>query len=254
VSGATCPAHASEPILGSCERCGDFVCRLDSERWEGRLHCRACARRFSAEWLEAFRRELWGKRDGFAYLYGVLGTGANLLTATFSGRHGFAGANAFGPVLVLSLAAAVIDVAYFFRARWARIAVMLLPLATAALPGGRGNPLPFALVSVAIGLAAYFDTRNRLFFRIDVDEPKLRALHDLLRNNPLARRGLVLAVGGLFFPPFAVAALPASIVGLLRVDPAARPPVGRRGQAIAGIAISSIALLGWTILLVASRW
>jgi hypothetical protein len=61
-----------------------------------------------------------------------------------------------------------------------------------------------------------------------------------------------MAIIGVFMPPFALIALIASIIGLRNVDPHATPPIGRQGQAIAGIVLSSLSVLAWGGALVAA--
>jgi ABC-type multidrug transport system permease subunit len=38
----TCATHEMNPAAGTCERCGDFMCRLCTTRIEGRLYCPRC--------------------------------------------------------------------------------------------------------------------------------------------------------------------------------------------------------------------
>jgi hypothetical protein len=39
---ARCAAHANNPAVGNCERCGDFMCSLCSTPIEGRNYCLRC--------------------------------------------------------------------------------------------------------------------------------------------------------------------------------------------------------------------
>jgi hypothetical protein len=247
-SGPACRAHAAESIRGTCVRCGDFVCRLDSVERDGRLLCLACAAR-AVEHLERMRLEYWGKRDGFAILFGGVGTVANLLMAAAVGVPA-ALAGRPGPLAFAALGAAV-DGAYYFGVPAARWGVIVLPVVAAL-----GEPriaTPFFLLAFALPVAAFFDTRNRLFFRIEVPERRLAKLYDTLKNNSEARNGFGLALVGLVFPVALVIALPLAIVGLSRVDPYAEPPVGRRKQAIAGIAIAALGIAAWAAV-IATAW
>lgn len=246
---AFCPAHEGESVVGTCDRCGNFVCRLDSTAQEGRRYCLPCTRKYDVDWLDAFRRELWGRRDGWAYFYGIFGTLGYAGTAAFTATASFVRPPPYAELFALCLAGMAVNVAYFFRARWARIAVVALPLAWPVLLGS--SPLS-PVIPMLIGLAAYQDARSRLFFKIDVPEEKIRKIYDIYRNNQLARLGFTLALIGILVPGFALAALPCSIVGLRRVDPNARPPVGRKGHAIAGIALSILGILGWALLFLRS--
>lgn len=40
--GSRCAAHAGNPAVSLCERCGDFLCRLCRTTVEGRVYCPAC--------------------------------------------------------------------------------------------------------------------------------------------------------------------------------------------------------------------
>jgi hypothetical protein len=95
----------------------------------------------------------------------------------------------------------------------------------------------------ALVLAAILqDTRNRLFFKVDVPREKLKKAWDLYCNNTIARVGFLLGIFSMLLCPLAVFGLPCSIVGLRRVNPQAHPPIGRKGQAIAGIVFNSVGL------------
>jgi hypothetical protein len=70
-----CTAHPAQPIVGSCHRCGNFVCALDSRSVKDELHCLDCAGRV-ADHLRALRDELWGLN---AAIVGLLIPGVSLI-------------------------------------------------------------------------------------------------------------------------------------------------------------------------------
>ena len=107
-----------------------------------------------------------------------------------------------------------------------------------------------SLVPLLVALAIYNDTRNRLFFKVEVPREKLRKAWDLYSNNSIARAGFLVGLFSLLVCPLAIAGLPCSILGLKRVDPQAHPPIGRRRQAIAGIVLSSLGLVELVVIAV----
>jgi hypothetical protein len=253
-----CTAHPQEPISGTCDRCGNFVCRLDSERDpSGRTICADCRTvHGTADWLEKFRLELWGKRDAYAWLFGALGLIYTAVAIGISLSALSSGASGAFVVVGMFFVLGAVQAAYFFRQRWARIAIIVIPVLVcfanigimAAVPGARPNGMP--LFGVILPLAAYFDTRNKLFFKIEVPETKLLKLWDTLRNNQLARTGFACGLLGLLIPGLGVIGLICSIVGLRRVNPDAVPPIGKKGYAIAGIILSGMGILLWAALFV----
>jgi len=119
--GMECPAHPGESITGTCERCGNFVCKADARALDGKTFCAECAARSDVDYLESFRQELWGKRDGFAFLYGVLGTILNALMVVFVGTILVRGA-IYPPAGMLLLAIVAtglgVDVGYLLGKPW----------------------------------------------------------------------------------------------------------------------------------------
>ena len=155
-------------------------------------------------------------------------------------------------LLGLTVVWLVLDVSYFFGASWARTGIVVMPLVFGAVSGlanrGAGIGLSVVLptlVSVAIAAAAYRSPRNKLFFKLDVTRDELQRTWDLYRNNQAVRTGLILSFLGLL-PFVSFLSLFLSILGLARVNPDARPPIGRQGQAIAGIVLSLLGIL-WTV-------
>jgi hypothetical protein len=243
---ARCQFHPDAPVLGTCARCGTFFCAQDRASVEGRDYCAACAKRPDVDYLEAFRLKYWGKRDLWAWFVGVGG----FLNLTL-GLLGFVFGEGDASVRVLQATLVVmgsVGIAFWAGFPKARLAVLLLPVVLIAAESFV-VPVPFALVHgilpLLFAIGIFRDTRNRLFFKVEVPREALQKAWHLYANNTVARSGILLSSAGLFIPVFAPFGLVCSLIGLKRVDPHAHPPVGRKGQAIAGIVLGAVALLGW---------
>jgi hypothetical protein len=255
-----CSLHPGRASAATCERCGAFICEEDRRTLNGRTYCPACAVRPEVDYLEAFRLKHWGKRDGWAWLIGV---GALLN-----------GVGSIGQVVqeswleaASSLMFAAVGGCYFFGQVWARVALFALPVLSAVVvvaampeemeangPVVVGVVMGRSLIPLAVLAAMFLDTRNKLFFKLPVSQEKLQRAWDLYANNRMARAGFLLSFLGLVVPGVAVVALVLSIVGLQRVDPLGHPPIGRKGQAIAGIVLGVVGLVtGGAILLAMLR-
>jgi len=219
---------------------------------EGKLYCEPCSLRADVNWLEAYRLSLWGKRDGWAWLIGL---GSVLNVALF-----VVGLVSTNPVLIVQGAfAAAVSVCFWLGQPWARYGLVassvlsvLVILGQGGDPEQVGQALGRVLIPFLITLYIVFgDTRNKLFFKIAVPEAKLRKLWETFANNVVARYGFLLGLLGLLLPPLGLIGLILSIIGLRRVDPNARPPIGRKGYAIAGIALGGLGTT-WGLVLVGS--
>jgi len=146
-------------------------------------------------------------------------------------------------------------VCFWLGLPFARLALCFVPIVSMVVSGftvgaeavGRG------IWPVLITLAIYQNTRNKLFFKEDVPREALEKAWHLYANNTVARAGFILGLIGLAAFPLAPMALLCSIIGLRRVDPTASPPIGRKGQAIAGIALGAVSTVGWTAFWVVTR-
>jgi hypothetical protein len=240
MTDATCPRHAEERAQGSCARCGSFVCRLDFKLIDGQTYCEACAARPDVDYLEAYRLKYWGKRDGWAWLFGLAAPfqiilGASSLVEEWQ-----------PPILgLMTIAFGIVGGLFFFGLRIARLLLMftfvcqcIVVVVVTGAQGLAGLVIPF-LVTVSI----VTNTRTLLFFEVPVDRKRLQRAWDIYANNTVARYALLLGVLSLLVPPLGVLAVLCGILGLSRVDKNARPPIGRRGSAIAGIVCGSIGTL-----------
>ncbi|GEL69437.1 hypothetical protein [Myxococcus virescens] len=255
-----CALHPDALAGATCQRCGSFVCTECTTWVMGRMYCPACAVRPEVNYLEAFRLKLWGRRDASAWL--VVGVTELLLFLALGALM----AGTFGLALAF-LASAGVGLAFFLGMRWARLGLLAVPLLAMLLTAlSTGAPALMFFVPLMVAVNIFRDTRSRLFFRLEVPERELRRLWDLRVNNPLARHALSLGVGSLLLlvltpllsllgegfvlsflfmamtMAMAMLALVLGAVALRRVDPEARPPIGRRWEALGamGLALASL--------------
>ena len=217
------------------------------------VFCADCAVRPEVDFLDAYKREHWGKRDSWAWLLGLTGLASAaistfMLTTVDLAAPLFTGALAW---VVFTALYAVVGVAFWFRVRLARPGlVVLVALLGVVLVASLG---PAALVSMVIPLgvagSALTTTRTKLFFRIDVTAAALEKEWRRLYDNPIARQALSYGVASLFFPLFGPIALVTGFIGLSRVNPAATPSIGGRGAALAGVVLGFVVTLGWILVL-----
>jgi hypothetical protein len=244
--GARCFLHPEEPALGTCTRCGTFFCAQDRRTVGDKDYCASCAARPEVDYLEAFRLKYWGKRDGWAWLV-ALGALINLifgLQLLASGAENLLFA-------IIALSSAAVGVCFWAGLPFARLALCFVPIVSmlvGAVTQG-AQAVVSGVLPIIITLVIYNDTRNKLFFREEVPPEALQKAWHLYSNNRIARAGFMLSIFGILLPILAPVALVCSIIGLRRVDPAAHPPIGRKGQAIAGIVLGSIGIVwGLTLL------
>ncbi|WNG53344.1 hypothetical protein F0U59_00035 [Archangium gephyra] len=242
-SGATlprCAMHPDVPAEGICTRCGGFFCPGCATWVLGAVYCAACAALPEVNYLETYRLKLWGRRDTWAWFLGLgglvmLAPGLTLL------MNGDALPGAF------LLACSAVGVGCFFGQRWARAGLLALPVGLGALGLVSREPLLLvpALFLLGMGASVHQDPRHKLFHRVPIREGVLLRLWNRHENNPLALAGLQLGVYGVFFPLFAPLALGLGLTALRRVNPEARPPIGRRGQALAATGLGAGSLVLW---------
>lgn len=269
-----CSLHPEEPVTGSCDRCGNFVCRLDARSLSGRTFCSPCSGRADVDHLEALKRDHWGRRDVFAWLNGC-GAVVNglalifwLVATTYAvvvvGIRSSGYVVSMGSMILYTSALVTVDGAYFLRRKWSRIPAACMPMLQVPFVVNTWIARPptdedtqarhlALLVSgvvlpLGIGVASLASTRNSMFFEIEVSRAALQRLWDKTRNNPSARLGFIVSFLGLASPGISVVALGLSLHGLWCVDPNARPPIERRWQAVVGIALSLVGLVLWGVI------
>jgi len=240
---AACPTHPNEPVTGTCARCGAFFCALDSRIVDGKVYCHGCAARPDVDWLEGFKQKYWGRRDGWAWLFGI-SVPFQVLAAI-----GLALEAESRPLAPFTLLSAIAGALWWLKVRAARWLVLLPLLGSGAYLSITVHPAMIAamFLPVLITLVVVTATRTKLFFEIEVGREEVRKLWDLYANNQVARHALAMGIAGLLIWPFAPLALLCGVVGFLRVDPEARPPIGRKGSAIAGVVLGCAGMIIATV-------
>jgi hypothetical protein len=240
---ARCPNHPDKNVLGACARCGTFFCALDYEELNGKDYCDTCAAHPDTDYLEAFRLKNWGKRDAWAWLIGF-GALVNITLGAVTLVNSQEAAATVGAVIILI--AGAVGVCFWMGLPFARLALcILMGLFTVISFSTAGPEAARAVIPFAVTIAMYRDTRNKLFFKQEVSREALQKAWHLYENNVVARMGFALGIVGLLLWPLAPFGLVCSIIGLRRVNPDSNPPVGRKGQAIAGIVLSALSMVGW---------
>lgn len=246
------PKAPPKPTVdGACSRCGAFATAdVPLVVLLGKPYCATCAARPDVNYLQALRDERWGKRDGWAWWHGFLAFVASLSAVMIL---------TWEPInaLLPALCAALYWVAFLGHpsGRLTAVAASLLLMLPALRSGG---PVTGTLLLVLGSILALWSTTSKLFYRVEPTQEELEGLWRELRDNRPAvwGRGLgMVAVAALGMIPalpkaalvplgFGVVAIAASVRGLQRVDPSAHPPVGRRGSAILGLVLGSLAVVG----------
>ncbi|WP_224369319.1 DUF4190 domain-containing protein [Hyalangium versicolor] len=239
---ARCATHPEEAASGTCSRCGTFFCDGCVKRVFDKEWCSACAARPEVNYLERLRLKLWGRRDSAAWMFGAF----SLVLAAFTIRALLL-RRLFWPLTLLMGACAVVSMAFFLGKRWARESLIVTTLSCggAFLMRGLQGPAFVFLISGFSATLFYFNTRNRLFFQQPVSTLRLQRLWHAIENNPLARSAMNLGLASVLFPLFAPFAVIFGVVGLMRVNPQATPPIGRKGQAIAGLVLGLLMTALW---------
>jgi len=232
---ATCPNHPDAPAVGNCSRCGTFLCAAEWTIVDGAGYCPACAARDDVDYLEAFRKKYWGKRDSWGWTLGV-GAPLQILFGLVALLSGPAEGWAAGILLLLS---GVNGAFFFLGVPITRVGLVLLTVAWTAVYAFTIGPAAIAsgIISALVVTSILTTTRTKLFFKLDVPRPTLSKCWDQLANNTVARTALALSIGGLVIPGFGPLAVVLGIIGLARVDAQAKPPIGKRPHAIAAIVL-----------------
>jgi hypothetical protein len=248
--GARCAQHPERSAAACCERCGAFHCREEQRELEGKFFCGPCAARPEFDPLAEVRQRYWGRLSGGAVFVGLVGLTEGLL--------------ALGTVLELPLLGAAMLISaglkfQFFtgRPRWVRLVVPLTPFLMAAGfmvhellrtrdPDALARHLGASLLSALFAFfflgAVAISPITRLFFKIEVPRPALNKIWKRHQRSPIARQALGMAIIGLFLPVLVPISAGLAVYGLVRKNPEAFPPVGRRGFAVAALVLNALSL------------
>jgi hypothetical protein len=253
-SAAHCPTHPDERVLGACARCGAFFCARDRVSVEGSDYCAACAARPDVDAMGAFRLRSWGKRDAWAWFFGLQAP-VMLLDGPWML---LLGSREQMPFALAVLTRGAVYACYWWGLRFSRLALCLLPVVTSGLAFVSGGRLvtgrDVALLILAVHL--YTDLRNKLFFKEELSREAFEAAWRTHQKNLPAWVGLALSgavllgllLGYLEAGVHLLFSLQFSLVGLLRTSPGAQSPVRWRR-----VAIASLVLTGAGVVAVAVR-
>jgi len=237
LENAVCALHPERPAVGTCARCGAFLCADDRNVLDDKSYCPTCFALPEVNYLEAYRKKCAQTRDGWTWLVGLSG-----VRTVATGAFGLMA----GPQLVISaffLAAGCIEIAFWLKQRWARTGLLAATVVVAVLlvsVASGPKALILGLLSILIIIFVLRDTRNKLTFGLPVSDKALRKSWRLYHDNVIARYGFALSLLGLIVPTLEVVGLICSVVGLRRVNPQAHPPIGRKGLAIAGVVLGTL--------------
>ena len=255
---AICVNHEDRQATKNCERCGDFICDECERTVLNKQVCVSCTEINGVRFLDAYKDSVWGKRDGFVWLFGGFGTlmaFAQLMIFGVSALSGNMG-NATPVFLAFAAVSAimlVVNSSYLLLRPWARAALFVGPLLWVAvenvmLEGGLdsfnlGRSIASMFLLFLFILAAFTSSRNKLAFKIDITEKQLEKLYKTYVDNQIARYSVLVSVLAFLIPPVLLFSFPMAIIGLRRVNPDAWPPIGGRGNAIAGLILSCLCLV-----------
>lgn len=229
------------PALGNCQRCGTFFCAADRLDVDSVAYCQPCGIRPDVDWIEAYRQSLLGRRDGWAWLFGLTAIGYIAFSANLA-------ANTDGTTRLLAvpaLGSAIVGALFFFGkpiARWLLVVSTVFWAVVQFALIGPWSLLP-GLVSALFVTAVLINTRNRLFFRLEVSREAVRKDYDRLADNRIARNAFALGILSLLLPFIAPIAIICGVIGFKRVNPTAKPPVGKGAHAIAGIVFGALGIV-----------
>ncbi len=222
------------------------------------VFCADCAARPEVDYLDAYKREHWGKRDSWAWLLGLTGlasaaTSAFLLTTIDLDEPLLTGPL---PWLVFTALYAVIGVAFWRRVQLARRGLFFIVAPLGVALAVSLGPMSVTLLGIPIIAAtmALRSTRTKLFFQMEVPVAALEAAWSHQHDNPLARRALSLGLWSLLMPLFAPLAAVMGIIGLRRVRPDARPPIGGRRESLGGLVLGLGVTLYWAVSIGIKAW
>lgn len=200
-TAATCPRHPGAVAVGTCRRCGTFVCETDQVVVAAERYCPDCSALPEVDPVLALRERCWGRRDAWAWVVG-LGAVLPLLAAGWLVALKLGGnPRASGRVAAEAAAYALVGLCFFSGLRWARHAMLAMsfgPLAVMGWLGLDSKPgtfnvyamffLALSTVFAIVSIAIYRSTRNKLFFRIAVPRADLESLWRARGEPPVESR------------------------------------------------------------------
>lgn len=242
------PAAAAPGLPITCTRCGVFVTATTTELILGKGYCEACAKRPEVNYPRAYRDAHWGKRDGWAWFFGVLSPFV-MLAGVLALVNGDPAAGALVTFTGISWAT------FWTGARLGRVALVASTILGAVY--NVSISIPPNVIGIGMVAMAMMSTRTKLFFEIDVPEAELakawlgqhanraaswaRGFGIVVLLSFLAWLGTRWAASATVF--FGVLGVGFGVAGLRAVNETAQPPVGGRSSALVGIACGAIGVL-----------
>jgi hypothetical protein len=254
-----CANHVENVAVGTCERCGSYYCASCYKLLGSKRICSACLAIPGIDYLADTRNKAWGKRDGWVWYIGLMGT----LSATLFTLQALMRGYRLQALVTATLA--VILLCYFLMLPWARKAIFaVIPLgaftAILELPVYDGNQIAYYL-GAGLGRtlflllflsAAYRSTRNKLAFKIEVSNLELSRYYNNYLANAAGQRALAYGLMSLLIPLLIPVAIVLGLRSLRRIDSGAWPPVTSRGSTILGLASAGLSTAIWlTVIVVA---
>ncbi|MDF1660468.1 MAG: hypothetical protein P1V97_01765 [Planctomycetota bacterium] len=265
-----CKKHVDRETTTSCERCGDFICNECVQDLFNRQVCLNCHKNYGGKLLSDFQASLWGKRDGYVWMIGGIGSlmffSQIVLWSVLAFQVIFDGNGLSGElwemfILVLFSGLALgITGAYFLLKNWARKALFLFPLTGFVLalasfsdtPNAIGLSFVFVLLPLVFVISAYTNPQNKLAFRIEVSTEELETLFETTKSNSAAHNAFALSLLAFFLPPLLFLSLYLALRGRKNCDPEAWPPVGGMKPAQNALILTTLGFLLWTVILIFS--
>lgn len=205
------------------------------------------------DYLEAFRLRHWGKRDLWAWVYGIVApiqfmVGLREVITSLSEP----GADKTGLGLlmgILLLASAGVGAMFWTGQPMARVGVLMIWAAQidVELVMGSLGSMVLPVFSFGLTIAILSSTRNKLFFMLDVTREQLQkswAFYD----HGAARYAWPLGLVGLLFPLCGPLALACGVLGLPRGAANPDRPRWQKGAATAGIILGGLSTAWWWVM------
>lgn len=243
-----CPKHAGVEAIGTCTRCGRFMCAAEAKRIDGTSFCEDCAARDEVDWLGKHYAKFERKRSGLVWFMLVIGVPLMALGVTMiiSGEQW---SERFFGLAVTTWGAACASV---FSGR---AVTRFAPMAAAFIVGlfvflAFESMTAVVLTTVSLCLFALMpitDLRTKLFFGVAVSRGHLATNYARYDTNPLAVTASRLAFVSLLFPGLSLLTLVLGVVALARVNRKAVPPIGNASAAIGAIVFSLFTSALWSV-------